>query len=314
MLNKVGLTIQEFVEEVRSGMEELYKDGYTICTDEVTKNNGVRILGVRVRKGNESICPVIYMDALYEEYRHGSAISDIVNKAAEYYEEQVEKTSIDVQSIADFAYVRDRVCFRLFNAEMNKDLLADIPHIKYLDLVVAFHVYLWETDGNSGSVLVTNQLLKLWDGVTVETLVQFARSNTQRILGEALFPMEELIHKFCKEFPDIENDVFGGVSDWFEPHILVGTNRFHVFGANVILNKCWLESAAQKIGGDFYILPASVHEVLLLPVTIDFGVDELRDMVRAINGNKDVLPKTDILSDNIYLFHSEKGYIEILSN
>ncbi len=85
------------------------------------------------------------------------------------------------------------------------------------------------------------------------------------------------------------------------PGILVLTNQDSMYGAAEVLNQNATREAAEIIGGDFYILPSSKHEVLLVPESFA-GVDELSAMVREVN--RQVVSDKDWLSDHVYHYSS----------
>ena len=95
----------------------------------------------------------------------------------------------------------------------------------------------------------------------------------------------------------------GGVPvDQWEPDgepMTVLTTRGAVNGAGVIFCDNVLRKIWEKVG-DFYVLPSSVHEVLIVPVAYGIGRDELTEMVRAVN--RDEVAPEDQLSDQVYLF------------
>ena len=43
-----------------------------------------------------------------------------------------------------------------------------------------------------------------------------------------------------------------------------------------------LEKAAEKLGGDVYVIPSSIHETLLIPAGITEAI-EVQDLLREIN-------------------------------
>ena len=63
---------------------------------------------------------------------------------------------------------------------------------------------------------------------------------------------------------------------------------------------------ASQIEADLYIVPSSVHEVILIPVDDDITKDGLDEMVRSVNSTE--LSKEEILSDSAYLFTRENGF------
>lgn len=65
--------------------------------------------------------------------------------------------------------------------------------------------------------------------------------------------------------------------------LYVATNESRLNGAGVLSYPGFMEAAADRLNGSFYILPSSVHEVILLPENSAFSVQELQAMVQDIN-------------------------------
>ena len=85
------------------------------------------------------------------------------------------------------------------------------------------------------------------------------------------------------------------------------TNHENRNGAIGVLNSAIMDYAAEKLG-DFYILPASIHEVLLVVKDSELDAESLQNMVREVNN--DVLPD-ELLSDHIYEYDREMHRIRI---
>ena len=64
---------------------------------------------------------------------------------------------------------------------------------------------------------------------------------------------------------------------------------------------------AQKLGEDLYILPSSVHEVILLPKLSVFEKDELVNMVREVN--TEGVAAEEVLSDHVYEYNRTQRLI-----
>ena len=88
-------------------------------------------------------------------------------------------------------------------------------------------------------------------------------------------------------------------------NMCVLTNRAMCYGATGILRTDLLEKLAQLKETDLYILPSSVHEVILLPALDWWGVDELRQMVKSVNAGW--VDKMDWLSDEVYYYRRGSG-------
>lgn len=77
---------------------------------------------------------------------------------------------------------------------------------------------------------------------------------------------------------------------WDEPMILLTTNEL-ANGAGILLNKYVLSAIKKKLG-DYYILPSSIHELLIVPAHMMSQLDAT-EMVRGANA--------DAVTDDVYL-------------
>ena len=88
----------------------------------------------------------------------------------------------------------------------------------------------------------------------------------------------------------------------------VASNKERIHGAGVIAYPEFMEEAAKRLGGDFYVLPSSIHEVILIPDTPDVSVLELQGIVQSVNVEQ-VAPE-ERLSDHIYHYDSKEKLFE----
>ena len=92
--------------------------------------------------------------------------------------------------------------------------------------------------------------------------------------------------------------------------LFVLSNGDYMNGASVMLYKDPLRDFANYMGHDLYILPSSIHEViLLLDDEYVQSSEELREMVRETN--RMVVDQEEVLSDHIYHYDREKDEIRI---
>ena len=62
-----------------------------------------------------------------------------------------------------------------------------------------------------------------------------------------------------------------------------------------------IKALADKLDSDLYILPSSIHELILIPVLENEEVETLRKMVNQVN--EESVENIDYLSDNVYRFN-----------
>ncbi len=90
--------------------------------------------------------------------------------------------------------------------------------------------------------------------------------------------------------------------------MMVLTNSNSVNGAAVIFYPEVLEKIGEKMGADYFILPSSVHEVLILPDAGNWSVRDLENMVKEVN-NGEVAAK-DRLSYDVFNYDSKEHHFE----
>ena len=80
-------------------------------------------------------------------------------------------------------------------------------------------------------------------------------------------------------------------------------------GAGVLLYENFLEDAAKLLGGDFFVMPASRHEVVLVKKDADVSLEELKEMIKI--SNRLQMPKEEQLTDSIYHYDSKNQIFEL---
>ena len=88
------------------------------------------------------------------------------------------------------------------------------------------------------------------------------------------------------------------------------SNKARVQGAACILYPGILKDFAAAIRSDFYILPSSIHEVILLPAQGEEDREALKQMVREVNASQ--VEREEVLSDSVYYFDREQNKLQVL--
>lgn len=86
------------------------------------------------------------------------------------------------------------------------------------------------------------------------------------------------------------------------------TNETKMNAASLILHEDIRKQIGEFMKGDFYILPSSIHETLLLPDNGNFDVKALNAMVKEVNATEVALE--DILSDKVQFCDGRTAVME----
>lgn len=298
------MEISTFIVKVQKAVREALGQEYAVELKEVRKNNGVVLQGLMIRKKEEHVMPTIYLNSFWEAYEGGVAFAEIIKKIVSIFREDGVGRKIDVAFFTEFDKVKDRVCFRLVNREKNVELLEKAPYIPMLDLAICFY-YAFDSGGvENGMIPIYRSHLDNW-GVSERDLMECAMENTPRLFPSEIIPMENVLGDLLQEIPEeMRQDIMQKVS------MKILTNSRKTYGACSILYPGVLERMAEQLNGDFYLIPSSVHEFLLLPKEQDRGEDELREMILEVN-RTEISPE-EVLSDHLYFFCKKEKEIRML--
>lgn len=92
------------------------------------------------------------------------------------------------------------------------------------------------------------------------------------------------------------------------PTFFVVTNTDRIDGAGVIFYPEFMDSMGELLGNDFFILPSSIHEMLVLPDDGQVDAEMLRDMVKEVNATQ-VAP-AERLTNDVYHFDTKDHVFE----
>ena len=240
------------------------------------------------------------MEKFYEEYESGTDMSEILERIAEVRMEHEVAEPFDIAQITDFEQIKGKLVPRLINAEMNSELLEARPHKLVADLAVTYCALLDQSFDGTASVAVTNELMKMWN-TSVEELHEIAVANLSELLPSTFKGMTEVMSEMMGMSTE-EMEMMGMSTD--EEQMYVLSNSIKVNGASALLDTKMMEEIIEKVG-DFYILPSSIHETLVVPVKSGMDVESLEAMVREVNSTQ--LQPDEILSNRVYSYSLEEG-------
>ena len=206
---------------------------------------------------------------------------------------------LDAGAFTDYERVKGRLSARLAHTCNERARLSERPHRIVEGLAVIYHVLLERQGNDTVGFYITSPILKEL-GVTEDELYRTAMQNLKREK-----PCFDSMQRALSGLLDMEEDILD-----IPPTkgLYVLSNERKYFGASMILNPDALNDIEDKIG-PFYILPSSVHEVIVLPKDTGIDIASLREMVRDIN--MAVVEAHERLSDQVYVYDRAAGHIRV---
>ena len=294
------MDFETFMNEAIKEMRDRFPD-FDISKQDVSKLQGESYTGMAVRPENSEIGVTLNLQDFYKALGFGMFLEDVMDSIERSVVSAVRHMPhYDARVLEDYDRMKDALTVDLVPVAGNEQKLAQIPHKNVEDMAL---VYRFEEESSvygSASILVTNEMLAVYD-ITADQLHEDAMKAAVQNRPAKLHNMN-----------DVMRDMMGDMSGLFpmnEPSPLwVATVEGGQNGAGVIQYPGFLDQAAEALGGDFYVLPSSVHEVLLVADDGSMEIGYLEEMVRSVN-ETEVSP-AERLSDNVYHYDSKAHIFE----
>lgn len=266
-------------------------------------NNGTSIDSVMIQKNHESVSPAIRLRQYYDfqlssQCSITAAAQMIINDYQDAVQNdnimQFQEVRVDGQSIS-WDMVKDKVFLRLISTEKNMELLRATPYESFGDMALVARMKMLENQDGIGTVLIDNKVLALI-GVDKETLFSQARANTPKLFPAKIENMaDKIMHVMYGQNPPEE--ALALLQDANEIPMYVVSNTIGMDGAAAVTYPGIEAQLKELFGGDFLLLPSSVHEFLAVKRT-DIPVEAATEMVH--EANETAVDAVDFLSDSVY--------------
>lgn len=319
---------EQFVQDVKHCLCWKVDGDYEVKVNHVIKNNSVALDGILLFKEGINVSPNIYLNSYYEQHKDGKSLEEIADDIIEMYHASMVYSEEEMYDL-DFSYERmkSKIIYRLVNFKKNEMMLEHTPHIRFLDLAIVFCCMMKQDYTGIGTIRITNEHMNEW-GVEVKDLIKMASINTPRMFPIKIRTMNDVIremlqrdfsHFIIEETEDICPEVL--VSEMIEEMVenmghneethpmYILTNEIGINGASTLLYKEALYRFAMEKDCDFYILPSSIHEVILVPKTEELDTEELQNMVKEVNQTQVAIE--EVLSDKVYVYNRLQNRIQL---
>ena len=247
------------------------------------KNNDTVREGLMLRTESDSMAPCLYLDDLYALYEDDTGLDELITDVKLFFESTVETLYMpSVNEMTDFMNDWERVeplveC-KLVNSNANSRGLAGTPYRRMGEFAISYQVRVGDGDSGYYATQIRDEMLEIW-GINREELYEAAMRNMRLPANFVLKSMEDM--------EDAKGPVF------------ILTTKKHIYGATAIISDEVRQSVGKYMGGDYYILPSSIHELIVMPKDYAADLWALEQTVRDVNRGPYV-PEEEFLSDNVY--------------
>ena len=317
------MNYNEFITVITEEIKTALGEAVTVGLREVRKNNGVLLQGITLTSAQSNMSPTIYLNAFYEDFKKGKDMEKIRDEILHIYFTSKLPMDVDMEFFLKYENVKANLFCRLINYEKNIDFLEDVPYRKHFDLAMICYFSCDHEFLKNGFITITTNHLDSW-GIGEDELFETAWMNTKETYPYTYLSMESLIRQMVER--DVRKDLASSneepedKEEWVKftvDEIVKGffreqknqmyilSNQGKTWGAISMLCEEALKELADELEDDLYILPSSVHEVIVIPVQSAHAKEHLKEMVAEVNRTQ--VEREEVLSDHIYRYLKDSG-------
>lgn len=286
------MTYYQFTEAVEDRIKEVVNGNISVGIYTADKNNGTIRKGIILKDEEVNLAPTIYLEEYYERYISGCSLEYITSDILRIYQKVCFQKSWDESCVNEYNKIKDKIIYRIINREANQKMLSEMPFVPYLDLAIVFYVLLDMSSDGTATMAIRTEHLERWE-VSEEEVYEQAKKNTVRLLPDEFLTMSAVIQEFVTDEVEMEND-----------RMFVLSNCIRSYGAATILYRGRLEAIGMYLESNYYVLPSSIHEVIIVPESEAPGIHVLSAMVREVNETQ--VMDEEVLSDHAYYYDRKK--------
>lgn len=286
------MTYRKFLDRLEQELLCKKDASERISRVQILKNNGVKLDGFSCQVQGHREQPTVYVNHYYREEPKPGEIEEIAGLVLKIMRQSILGPGQDLHQVLDYAKMKKQIFYRLISREQNEELLKEIPYLPWLDLAIVFYLRIPEHIIKNATALIHTSHMERW-GLSIQKLYRTAAENMAKV-PVFLHPMEQLLEGYGLE--DVKSGMY------------VLSNGRKEFGAAAIVDPKVQKMCAQRFGEDYYMLPSSIHEVILLPRSLIDDRRELDELVQEVNRN--CVSREEVLSGHAYVYSGKNGKME----
>lgn len=283
---------KEFAERIAEAIKPYLPEDLSDSTFEVmevNKPNGVILTGIARKIIGSGMSPIVYVDELYDKGMSTEEACEVIARRFKSAWERAQKISDRIEK----AMETEEPVAVLVNYENSKDLLEPLIYRRVGDYAI-IPVFSVENDGVISEAKIRKEYAEV-KGIDAEELIDRALKESSIKKPAVLWDLEESAHLSATE---------NFLATGREHHkIMTLTCESMQDGAIALFYPDVMDKIAQVVGGSYYIVPSSVHEVLIVPYSEETYPRSLNHMLRSVN--KMLVSPEETLGDRVVLYDAE---------
>lgn len=288
---------QQIKERIKEYLSEDYQDGEVLVRE--VDMAGEKRTGLAVVTGRKEMVPMLDLEYYVSELKKGIPMENVLQEiGADYHvlcEGEISAKVVKMDSRQFYQHLHVAV----LNFGKHRNVLKGMPYLKVNDLAVIPMLRLPTEESIPLDLRIAGEI-----GVSGDLLLAKAMKNHASVLPP--------VFKTLGSSPDSKEEEIslqdGKTLEKKDPFYML-SNTDSLYGAAALVDKPLLSQVGRKLGEDFYILPASMSGLIIVPK----GVTDDPSWLKGISENQRINDRSshDFLSDNIYIYDSKSQEVSL---
>lgn len=304
---------EQFIENVKKDVLELLdvdQDAEVVVQD-FYKTNDVKLAGLRVQAEDLHISPNLYLDSYFNDYSKGSSYEEVLNHIASDFNSALEAGRYlePVKMDLSFDSIKDKLNVQIIDMALNKNRLQNMAYTNMGEgFVATYRIIVKETPDGFSSIPITNKFLKTINK-SVEEIHNIAFENMERDKPATFVDMDSQMFSLMTGVPVEAAQLTPDMNITPDGSIYLVSNGRDRDGSVAFWYKDTKKTIGEVLGDDFYALPSSLHEILIVPKSSGMTAKELQKMVAEVNST--VVHPDDRLSNKVLSYNRATDRLQI---
>lgn len=292
------ISYEEFKRELKKNINDFYKEDVEFLEEKKVYKPNREYEGLCIKFKNIQLAPVIDLQDWYDTYRMGAAIPSILKKFNNALIEHANDLNVNVNKI-NKSYILEHVTLAAINMNKGQGLLNNVYYQRMADIAFIPKIYFDDTHSST----ITKKICKEFN-ISEDELMKTAIHNMEN-QSYMFKPMRDYFKDIDYEYEEVEANK---LTDAY----ILSTNNL-VNGAGLIVSDKIADRISREVDGDFYIIPSSRNELLILPETLvnKDMFDMIKETIEFVNEVE--VDSSDYLSDNFYHYDITTHQLEIVN-
>lgn len=286
---------KEFISNCRNALCEYGPEGMRIEEQSVNKAQRGKLNGMLFVKEGLNCAPTLYVEDFYAAYKAGNDIKDLSRNAIATVVSSMGMASMLADKTHSLIGDRRNLGVRLVNKHREKDYLKGLL---FRDIESDFG-FIADIQYGEYRLAVTRdmpQMMKMSEDEIFET----ALKNTMEKYPAVFYDLKDSVFCYGEECTNLLESGAEYAPAGAGPGYVITNSSFYR-GASALFYPGIICRIHLLLDDDFYVLPSSVHEVIIIAAE-DQDPRQLAEMIRS--ANRTVVDPEDVLADDLYICES----------